>query len=276
MSNAIVQVLEDAARKVAVAVEDAAKSVGKFFDETAQRLETSAENHVEHDGRAASELERAARHGDETPSVHGAGSSAPVRAAAAEPGGGAGFPHELESATDLPDPTRRLHQSDHPYLQPSSKELESEAIPGAKPRTDAQVVGDTSNHPELPDAALGTFSGDVTPEYMTPDKTYYRWVGDSSYPNGAFWSEHPPTGGTSELRSDYAVLNEWNGDHGVVAFRPSHPVPVYRGEVAPQYATGSTDHYLPGGATQLWMPPGALSDKDGPWVIAPTPEGKPS
>ena len=120
---------------------------------------------------------------------------------------------------------------------------------------------------------MRTFQGDVTPTYLEPGKTYYRWVGDGSAPNGAFWSPTPPRGGTGELRSDLAVKNEWNGDHGIVAFTPSHRIPVYSGPAAPQWGTGSTDHYLPGGGTQIWAEPYKLGPGDGEWSIAPVPEG---
>jgi hypothetical protein len=75
MSNAIVQALEDAARKVVTAVEDAARSAGHFVEDTGTRLRAAARDLTEHDGKAAAELERAGRHGDETPTIHGGGSS---------------------------------------------------------------------------------------------------------------------------------------------------------------------------------------------------------
>lgn len=273
MSNAIVQALEDAARKVAQAVEDAARSVGHFFEDTGTRLEQSVTSLTEHDSKAASELERAGRHVDETPHVHGAGGP-PTLPAAATGATGSALRGDLANATRLPDPGASLSVVDHPYLRPPApSQLEGEAVPGVLPRTAPRIVGDASGHPELPEGQLRTFQGDVTPTYFEPGTTYYRWVGDGSAPNGAFWSPTPPRGGTGELRSDLAVKNEWNGDHGIVAFTPSRRIPVYSGPAAPQWGTGSRDHYLPGGGTQIWTEPYQLGPDDGEWSIAPVPEG---
>jgi hypothetical protein len=272
LSNAIVQALEDAAKKIEQAVIDAAKSVGHFFEDTGTRLRQAVDDLTTHDGKAAADLEKAGKHADETPSVHGAG-GATTPASAAGGGAGGNLAGDLENATHLPNATDKLSSADYPYLQHESGALESEAVPGALPRTTSRVVGDTSAHPPLPDRALSTFQGDVTPSYLEPGQTYYRWVGDGSYPNGSFWSPTPPRGGTGELRSDLAVKNEWNGDHGIVVFTPSQRVPVYSGPAAPQWGTGSTDHYLPGGGTQIWTEPGKLGPDDGDWSIAPVPEG---
>ena len=274
MSNAIVQALEDAARKVEQAVVDAAKSVGHFFEDTGSRLEQAVDDLTAHDGKAASDLESAGRHADETPHVHGAGGASTVPSSGTGGGAGGNLSGELENATHLPNPTGRLSAGDHPYLQPNSADLEHEALPGALPHSARRIVGDTSGHPELPESQLRTFQGDVTPTYFEPGKTYYRWVGDGSYPNGSFWSPTPPRGGTAELRSDLAVKNEWNGDHGIVAFTPSHRIPTYSGAAAPQNGTQSVDHYLPGGGIQIWTEPGKLGPDDGEWSIAPVPEGK--
>ena len=86
MSNAIVQALEDAARKIVTAVEDAARSAGHFVEDTGTRLRAAARDLSEHDGNAAAELERAAKHGDETPTIHGSGSAA-TRPASSGSGG---------------------------------------------------------------------------------------------------------------------------------------------------------------------------------------------
>ena len=119
---------------------------------------------------------------------------------------------------------------------------------------------------------MATFDGPVRPYDLEPGVTYYRSVGygPSSYPNGSFWTETPPTEG--QLRSDIAVLNGWNGDHGVVAFTPNQKISVgWEGEVAPQPATGGGDFYLPGGGRQIWVPPGYLNESHGHWQIAPAP-----
>ena len=92
MSNAIAQALEDAAKKVGQAIEDAAKSVGKFFDDTASRLKTSAKNLVEHDTKAAKELEQAAKDVG-SPTVHGASD---VTKAAEAGAGSSGVSEEIE------------------------------------------------------------------------------------------------------------------------------------------------------------------------------------
>jgi hypothetical protein len=91
---------------------------------------------------------------------------------------------------------------------------------------------------------------------LEPGKTHYRDVGHGSFPNGSFWTEAPPAS-EGELRSSLAVLNRWNGNHGVVSFTPSRPVLAWEGEVAPQWATGED----------------GFDGNDGAWMISPAPEG---
>jgi hypothetical protein len=86
MSNAIVQALEKAAKDVGKAIEDAGKSVGKFFEDTAGRLRTSAKNLVEHDQKAAQELEKTFKDVS-SPTVRGEASQV-TRTASAEAGAG--------------------------------------------------------------------------------------------------------------------------------------------------------------------------------------------
>jgi hypothetical protein len=90
LSNAIVQALEDAAQKVAKAIEDAARSVGHFFEDTGTRVKQAVTDLTEHDGKAASELEKAGKHADETPHVHGAEGSITRPASAGPVGPNAG------------------------------------------------------------------------------------------------------------------------------------------------------------------------------------------
>lgn len=269
MSNQIVAALERAAKQIVHSLgEAAAKAERRLLHETAEGLEHTARSHREFDAHAASDLEHAAARHPDVHDPHGA--SDPTRPAAAA-GPSVSKPPELPGAEPLADPTVRLSATDHPYLQPSFKDREAEAVPGKVPLTDSHVEG-TSADGVVPDGkALETFAGPVRPYVFEPGRTYYRSVGDTQFPNGSFWSEFPPS--ESQLRGDFAVLNEWNGDHGVVAFTPNRPVHAWAGEVAPQRATGGGDWYLPGGATQLWIPPGSIGPGDGDWLIAPVPGG---
>lgn len=268
MSNQIVAALERAAKQIVHSLgEAAAKAERRLLHETAEGLEATAHRHRQFDTDAAGDLERAAaRH----PTVHDPhGASDPARRTTGA-GPSVEEPRTLPGAEPLPDPSTPVTAGDHPYLRPISHDRENEALPGDVPRRPGYVEGTPADGVYPDDYSVQTFSGPVRPYVMEPGRTYYRSAGDGQYPNGSFWSEYPPT--EPELRRDFAVLNEWNGDHGVIAFTPNRPVHAWGGDVAPQPATGGGDYYLPGGATQLWIPRGSLGAGDGEWQIAPAPE----
>ena len=84
---------------------------------------------------------------------------------------------------------------------------------------------------------------------------------------------------TRVLRSDSAVLDEWNGNHGVVACTPSQDIQSWVGEAGPQPGTGAASsaqpYHLPGGGEQVWIdrptiPPADLQPGTGRWQIRPT------
>lgn len=269
MSNQIVAALERAAKQIVHALGEAAtKAEHRLLHETADGLEHTARAHREFDSHAASDLERAANRHPDVHDLHGA-------AEPGRPGTPAGpsvsKPPELPGAEPLTTPTTKLSAADHPYLQPNSFDRETEARPGAARPGTGHPVDAPPGHVELPPDVWSTFDGPVQPYVLQPGTTYYRAVGDGQYPNGSFWSQHPAT--ESQLRSDFAVLNKWNGDHGVVAFTPDRPVQAWIGTVAPQPATGDLGSHLPGGGTQIWLPPATLGPQDGSWQIAPAVEG---
>jgi hypothetical protein len=112
----IAQVVETNAKKVGKAVgEGAGKAIHDFLQDTKARLVKNVEAHEEHDRTAASDLEKAAQHSDETPTVHGESSTTPQSVSGGSTtsvptvedinGGGAGTPHSVSggSTTDVPD-----------------------------------------------------------------------------------------------------------------------------------------------------------------------------
>lgn len=72
MSNQIVAALERAAKEVIHALgEGASKAEHRLLHETADNLETAAKKHIEHDGKAAKDIEAAAkRTRNDTPTAH--------------------------------------------------------------------------------------------------------------------------------------------------------------------------------------------------------------
>jgi len=268
MSNQIVAALERAAKQIVHSLgEAAAKAEQRLLHETADGLEHTARSHRTFDEHAASDLERAAAQHPDVHAPHGA--SDPVLPTAAA-GPSLSSPPELHGAEPLADPTTKLSAADHPYLQPSSLDREVEALPGAPHPGTGKPVDAPPGHVELPREEWRTFDGPIQPYVLQPGTTYYRAVGDTQYPNGSYWTQHPVT--ETELRSDFAVLNKWNGDHGVVAFTPNHPVQGWIGTVAPMPATGDLGSHLAGGGTQIWLQPKVLGPEDGTWQIAPAVE----
>lgn len=192
---------------------------------------------------------------------------------------------EAESATDelqldleaalghhrmqtLDDPHRRLSQSDYSFLRSVSRVRE--AVAGRLPLAEeARLLPNPDGRAEPPIAGgVDTFSGEVAPAFLEVGTPYYRAVGHGQYPNGACWTKDPIRS-EAELRSTYAVRNDWNGDRGVVVFIPRREVPAWVGTVAPQQATNDPSAWLPGGGVQLWIVPGSLGPDDGDWYIGP-------
>jgi hypothetical protein len=103
MSNQVVEALERAGKQIVHALgEGASKAEHRLLHETADNLETAANKHIEHDGKAAKEFETAARRkGDEhvTESTAQPG----TRRAPSEPGpGGSEIPTVNVSGKDVP------------------------------------------------------------------------------------------------------------------------------------------------------------------------------
>jgi hypothetical protein len=170
----------------------------------------------------------------------------------------------------LADPGRRLSRHDFGFLRPPSSAREHLAQRGPVPPVRQRVVDfapgqDPAAWPPIPDAVLLTFSGDVTPVELAAGQRLYRVVGDGSYPNGSFWTLTRPRD-EHRMRRDLALLNDWNGDHGLVVLDLTRPVTAWRGVVGPQRSSDRRGH-LPGGGEQLWLPAGVLGPLDGRWTL---------
>lgn len=171
----------------------------------------------------------------------------------------------------LSDPARRLSRRDFSYLRAPSDRRERYALVGMPPPVRQRQLPNFPRgrdphawHP-LPDGVLLTFTGDVVPVLIEPGELCYRVVGEGSYPNGSFWTPDRPRDEDS-MRRDYALLNSWNGDHGLIALRIVRPIAAWRGMAGPQRSSDRRGH-LPGGAVQLWVPAGALGPSHGDWTI---------
>ncbi len=277
----IAKVLKEVAEKVGKALgRDASQAEHRLLHDTGDRLEANVKSHVEHDAEAAVALERAAKgdaenirmpHGESGEPTLPQGGTGPSASKPPELHGGGREP--LPGETDLPNPRDKLSNEQYPYLQGTTSDLEEEAVRGDIPATPAVVADRLATHPELPAEEIPKFQGPIEPTWMEPGQTYYRAAGDGTRPNSTYWTPVPPNGEPG-LRRDLAVLNEWNGDHGLVTFTPNERIPVWSGEVAPQPASGigKGTHYLPGGGQQIWIPFGSIDEKDGHWTIAPMPD----
>ncbi|GAB3697315.1 hypothetical protein [Mariniluteicoccus flavus] len=176
------------------------------------------------------------------------------------------------------NPSTPASSADHPYLRPGDTTPETQAAPGLPERIGADAPDQVpEGWPELDERALQTFGETPRPETWPAGETRYRVVGDGQRPDGEFWTRTPPAN-DDYLRSDMAVLNEWNGNHGVVAYSPTQDIPVWVGPAGPQIGTGSTPDnpfHLPGGGEQIFVPRGTIPDAGAGgadrWLIQQTP-----
>lgn len=176
-------------------------------------------------------------------------------------------------------PGERLSATDHPYLQPRGTTPETQALPG--PPQPSPVTPKQIDTPEgwvpLTQDDLDTFAGAPRPDIWRAGETRYRVVGDGQYPAGEFWTREPPMS-DDVLRGDLAVLNEWNGNHGVVSHTPSQDLNVWVGPAGPQPTTGfdpANPTHLPGGMEQTYVHRGGFVPEDlqdpNRWRIQSTP-----
>jgi hypothetical protein len=180
--------------------------------------------------------------------------------------------HGGMTPTVLDDPVGRLARDAFPFLRPPSTRRERHALPGRPPLVRQRLLGpprgeDPAAWPRVPEGIQLTFAGDIVPVLIDPGHRLYRVVGEGSYPNGPFWTLDRPSD-EDTMRRDYAVLNDWNGDHGLVTLDLVRRVAAWRGKAGPQRSSDRRG-YLPGGAEQLWVPSGALGRSDGSWTIEP-------
>jgi uncharacterized protein YukE len=174
------------------------------------------------------------------------------------------------TGTEIGNPGSPLSASEYPYLEPPYEESYG-ATSGMAPASDPVTVSDAPpGWPELPAKQAATFQGPVEPTAAEGGVTYYRVVGDGSYPGGSFWSTTPPT---DMSRSDLAIHGDWNSMTGVVEFTPAagESIPAWHGATAPQPVTmpDGTPGYYPGGADQIWVPQNAFNNNNGTFTIHP-------
>ena len=239
MSNAIVQVLEDAAQKIARAVEDAAKSVGHFFEDTGQRLEQAAKSHLEHDSKAASDLEQAARHGDETPTIHGGGDAPTVPASA-----GGSSP---DVGADLDRVDKLSHDIQTGYQAKSTDPLTRDQFPpGYQPMQGETIEQYLAKHSD------GTFN-----KYGDPNWNYREEAPNNGALPGTEHDMQIQPGGVidryGEPHGKYLSpagtsypgrgLPADNLAKGYYQYRVVRPLPAHQGVVAPAFGE-------PGGGVQ--------------------------
>ncbi len=171
------------------------------------------------------------------------------------------------------DPSAPAARSEYPYLNDSTSVREPQAVDGRLPDyTPAHIrPGD----PAPPRAMMDTFQGEVRYEPVRPGETIYRDLGAEQRAAGGFWTD-TPTASDDVLRSDLAVLNDWNGAGGQVAYTPSSEIPAWRGEARPQLGTGSTDaapYHLPGGGEQIGIRAGRDGSDFPPTDLTPGADG---
>ena len=101
--------------------------------------------------------------------------------------------------------------------------------------------------PDLPAKATPNFQS-VQPVTVPPNTPLFRTGDSSSDPAGSYWSPDPPSSG-----SQPASKPEWNdGGNTVSAVTPPNGTKAWMGPASGQ-------GQAPGGATQLYLPPGSLA-----------------
>ena len=118
-----------------------------------------------------------------------------------------------------------------------------------------RIPANPDNRP-VPEADLLCFSGDVQPYDLEIGNAYYRVVGDGTNVYGSWWVDYVPPN-LNYVRSQLAIRNIWNGDHGLVTFIPEEVVKGWIGITARQREiVDGINVFLPGGGYQIWIPEG--------------------
>ena len=106
--------------------------------------------------------------------------------------------------------------------------------------------------PDLPGRAAKNFNNAEPVTYKSGRKIY-RIVDDNADHAGEYWLDKLPASG-AEWRSGAAVKPNWNKNGYYIEYTVPEgtELKVWRGEAAAQQL--GPDHYLPGGAQQIWMP----------------------
>jgi len=161
---------------------------------------------------------------------------------------------------------------DSPLL-PKKVGLEPGAVPGAPPKLDVTPpVQPPDPRFQIKPDDVDTFAQTPTFETLGEGTKIYRIVGQGSNPAGSYWSLDPPPATEAEWRAGSAVQNGWNGDGAYVVHEVGPDgLQVWKGPAGPQLS--SVDgYYLPGGDTQLFVPPGQVDA--GTLTPMPTPWNK--
>ena len=124
------------------------------------------------------------------------------------------------------------------------------------------------------------FATAPVPVLLPAGSVVYRVIGKSpdgglgNSPSGSWWSLEPPPQTEAKWRADYAVCGHWNGDGGYIKVTLKEDVRAWQGPVAP-HRSQVAGYYLPGGAMQIWVPPGTIDPiRDGATlddILQPTP-----
>lgn len=176
------------------------------------------------------------------------------------------------SGHQIDDPTKAL-QAVGPlsFLKPSLSEDVGATAGDLPPYEPATVADAPPGWSAPPPSDARNFAGPVEPTVLEPGVTYYRVVGAGSSPDGSWWTTTPPTPAD---RTGLAIKGSWNSMTGVVEFTPASSgsgIPAWHGSAAPQQLImpDGKPGYLPGGADQIWVPRGAVSNDNGTFTIRP-------
>lgn len=141
---------------------------------------------------------------------------------------------------------------------------------------------DKSIKPSVPECMKPTcsFASPPIPVLLPLGVKVYRVIGKSpdgrlvESVRGSWWTLERPPETEAEWRAKYAVCGHWNGDGGYIEYALRKEVRAWQGIVAPHRSVAD-GYILPGGAIQIWVPPGTIDPiRDGARledILRPTP-----
>jgi hypothetical protein len=157
---------------------------------------------------------------------------------------GASVPMQPPATSTSPQPTAELQQDGT---------IKTSAPPGG---TLPPIPLSAPGFPTLPPTATPSFES-VQPVTVPPGTSLYSVVDDPSSAGGSYWTPDVPASGGS---------GDWNSGCVLVAAQaPAEGLKAWMGAASSQSG-------MPGGGTQLWVPPGSLA----PGAIAQAPWSGPA